>query len=94
MSASITNNNSSNNSGSSSLLRSFWIVLRKEVVDALRDRRTLLRLAIPAVLMGPLLLLALSGLISSLEGQADKREVRGSAGLPARGLLTRPVQSL
>ena len=73
MSASITNNN---NSGSSSLLRNFWIVLRKEVVDALRDRRTLMRLSIPAVLMGPLLLLALSGLISSLEGQADKREVQ------------------
>lgn len=74
MSASITSSN--NNSGSSSLLRNFWIVLRKEVVDALRDRRTLLRLSIPAVLMGPLLLLALSGLISSLEGQADKREVQ------------------
>jgi len=73
MSTSITNNN---NSGSSSLLRNFWIVLRKEVVDALRDRRTLMRLSIPAVLMGPLLLLALSGLISSLEGQADKREVQ------------------
>lgn len=72
MSTSITNNNS----GSSSLLRNFWIVLRKEVVDALRDRRTLMRLSIPAVLMGPLLLLALSGLISSLEGQADKREVQ------------------
>ncbi|WIV97958.1 ABC transporter permease [Kinneretia aquatilis] len=74
MSASITSSN--NNSGSSSLLRNFWIVLRKEVVDALRDRRTLMRLSIPAVLMGPLLLLALSGLISSLEGQADKREVQ------------------
>lgn len=58
-----------------SLLRNFWIVFCKEVSDALRDRRTLLRLAVPAVLMGPLLLLALSGLISSLESQADKREV-------------------
>ena len=40
--------------------RNFWIVFVKEVVDALRDRRTLLRLMVPAVLMGPLLLLALS----------------------------------
>ena len=57
------------------LLRNFWIVLVKEVVDALRDRRTLLRLMIPAVLMGPLLLLALSGLLSSLEDKAEKREL-------------------
>ena len=47
-------------------LKSFWVVLTKEVFDALRDRRTLLRLLVPAVLMGPLLLLALSTLISSL----------------------------
>ena len=51
------------------------IVFAKELNDALRDRRTLLRLLIPAVLMGPLLLMALSGLIASLEAQADKREV-------------------
>ena len=51
------------------------IVFFKELSDALRDRRTLLRLLIPAVLMGPLLLMALSGLIASLEERADKREV-------------------
>ncbi len=56
-------------------LRGFWVVLTKEVSDALRDRRTLLRLLVPAVLMGPLLLLALSTLISSLEERAEKREV-------------------
>jgi sodium transport system permease protein len=51
------------------------IVFVKELSDALRDRRTLLRLLIPAVLMGPLLLSALSGLIASLEERADKREI-------------------
>lgn len=51
------------------------IVFAKELSDALRDRRTLLRLLIPALLMGPLLLMALSGLIASLETQAEKREV-------------------
>ena len=56
-------------------LKSFWVVVTKEVVDALRDRRTLLRLLVPAVLMGPMLLLALSTLISSLEERAEKREV-------------------
>lgn len=51
------------------------IVFTKELSDALRDRRTLLRLMIPALLMGPLLLMALSGLIASLEERADRREV-------------------
>ena len=56
-------------------LRSMGVVLVKEVIDALRDRRTLLRLMVPAVLMGPLLLLAMSALITSLEERAEKREV-------------------
>jgi sodium transport system permease protein len=51
------------------------IVFVKELSDALRDRRTLLRLLIPALLMGPLLLMALSGLIASFEERAEKREV-------------------
>jgi len=51
------------------------IVFVKELSDALRDRRTLLRLLIPAVLMGPLLLMALSSLIASLEERAEKREI-------------------
>ena len=42
----------------SDLFRNIWLVLRKELTDALRDRRTLVRLMLPAVLMGPLLLLA------------------------------------
>ena len=60
------------------LFRNMGVVLVKELIDGLRDRRTLLRLMIPAVLMGPLLLLAISGLISSLEERADKREVDGA----------------
>ncbi|MDY0744752.1 ABC transporter permease [Paucibacter sp. R3-3] len=58
-----------------SLIRNSLVVFGKELVDALRDRRTLLRLLIPAVLMGPVMLLALSSLISSLEDRAEKREV-------------------
>jgi sodium transport system permease protein len=57
------------------LFRNIGLVFRKEVIDALRDRRTLLRLLIPAVMMGPLLLLGVSALISSLEERADRREV-------------------
>ena len=50
-------------------------VFRKEFVDALRDRRTLLVVLASSVLLGPLLLLALSGLIASLEAKAEQREV-------------------
>jgi sodium transport system permease protein len=52
-----------------------WIVFAKELADALRDRRTLLRILVPALLMGPLLLAALSGLIASLEERAERREL-------------------
>ncbi len=55
--------------------KDFFIVFKKEVMDATRDRRTLMRLMIPAVLMGPLMLSGLSGLIASLENQAEQREI-------------------
>lgn len=51
------------------------IVFAKELADALRDRRTLARMLIPALLMGPLLLAAMSALIASFEERAEKREV-------------------
>ena len=50
-------------------------IFRKEIIDALRDRRTLLTVLISAVLMGPLVLLALSALVASLEANAEQREV-------------------
>ena len=63
------------NTAATTLTRNVLVVFAKEIVDALRDRRTLLRLLIPAVLMGPVMLLALSGLISSLEDRAERREL-------------------
>ncbi|MBC8056265.1 MAG: ABC transporter permease [Rhizobiales bacterium] len=50
-------------------------VYRKEIVDALRDRRTMFTVLISSVLMGPLVLLAISGLVASLEANAEQREV-------------------
>ncbi len=50
-------------------------VYRKELVDALRDRRTLMMVLISAVLLGPMVLIALSGLLASFEAQAERREV-------------------
>lgn len=50
-------------------------VFRKEIVDALRDRRTLLTVLASSVLMGPLILVAISGLFATLEASAEQREV-------------------
>ncbi len=52
-----------------------WQVLRKEMIDALRDRRTMLVVLLSAVLMGPLVLIALSALIAGYEARAEQREV-------------------
>jgi sodium transport system permease protein len=54
---------------------SAWIVFRKELLDALRDRRTLLMVVISSVLIGPLLLVALSSLIDGFERRAEERRV-------------------
>lgn len=53
----------------------FVTVLKKELVDALRDRRTLMTVLVSAVLLGPLVLLAISALVASLEARAEQREV-------------------
>ena len=50
-------------------------VYAKEMVDALRDRRTLVVVLLSSVLLGPLVLIALSGLVASFEARAEKREV-------------------
>ena len=55
--------------------RTLLTVFRKEIVDALRDRRTLLTVLASSVLMGPLVLLAISGLVASLESSAEQRDV-------------------
>lgn len=52
-----------------------WIAFRKEILDALRDRRTLLMVFVSSVLMGPLVLIALSGLVATLEERAEERVV-------------------
>ncbi|MEQ1805126.1 MAG: ABC transporter permease, partial [Burkholderiaceae bacterium] len=57
------------------LLGTARTVYAKEVIDALRDRRTLLVVLLSSVLLGPLVLIALSGLVASLEARAEKREV-------------------
>lgn len=52
-----------------------WQVFRKELVDALRDRRTLLMVLLSSVAIGPLLLVALSALVADFEARAEAREL-------------------
>jgi sodium transport system permease protein len=52
-----------------------WVVFTKELRDALRDRRTLVAVVLSSVLMGPLVLFALSALIASSEQRAESREI-------------------
>ena len=52
-----------------------WQVFCKELIDALRDRRTLLMVLLSSVAIGPLLLVALSALVADFEARAESREV-------------------
>ena len=56
-------------------MRAVVTVLRKELIDALRDRRTLMMVLVSSVLLGPLVLVAISSLVASLESRAEQREV-------------------
>lgn len=55
--------------------RTAWVVFVKEAVDAVRDRRTLFVVLLSSVLLGPLVLVAISGLVATLEARAEQREV-------------------
>jgi len=52
-----------------------WIVFNKELVDALRDRRTLLVVLLSSVAIGPIVLIALSALVAGIEKRAEERTV-------------------
>lgn len=52
-----------------------WAVFRKELLDALRDRRTLLTVFLSSVAMGPLVLVLISTLVSNIEKRAEVREL-------------------
>jgi sodium transport system permease protein len=55
--------------------RSTWHVYRKEMLDALRDRRTLLTVLLSSVAMGPLVLMLISSLVAGIEKRAEARVV-------------------
>lgn len=66
------------------MVRDAFTVFRKELRDALRDRRTLLTVLLSSVAIGPLVLVLISTLVSGIERRAEARElvVVGAAGAP------------
>jgi sodium transport system permease protein len=52
-----------------------WTVYCKELVDALRDRRTLLVVLLSSVAIGPLVLMLVSSLVAGFEKRAEARVV-------------------
>jgi sodium transport system permease protein len=56
-------------------MRAAIAVFRKELVDALRDRRTLLTVLLSSVAMGPLVLVLISSLVTGMEKRAEARQV-------------------
>ncbi|MDE2080512.1 MAG: ABC transporter permease [Burkholderiales bacterium] len=75
----------------------FWTVYCKELVDALRDRRTLMTVLLSSVAIGPLVLLLVSSLVAGLEKRAEARVVvvQGLAQAPTlRNYLERQTYHL
>lgn len=57
------------------MMSAAWIVFRKELLDALRDRRTLLMVLLSSVAIGPLVLVLISSLVAGIEKRAEAREL-------------------
>ena len=57
------------------MIAAAWCVFRKELVDALRDRRTLFMVLISSVAIGPLVLMLVSNLVAGIEKRAEEREL-------------------
>jgi sodium transport system permease protein len=60
-----------------------WIVFRKELTDALRDRRTWMVVLVSSILAGPISLLLLSKFVASVEESVARREVFLAGGAAA-----------
>ena len=68
-------------------LRTVLAVWKKDVLEALRDRRALFIVLVGSVLTGPLVLWALSGMLAGLEARAERRVVMVSGAAHAPPLM-------
>lgn len=57
------------------MLRQWWTVFRKELVDALRDRRTIVTMLVTGIAMGPIALVLMGRYVSGLEEKAAAKKV-------------------
>jgi sodium transport system permease protein len=57
------------------MITAAWPVYLKELLDALRDRRTLLVVLLSSVAIGPLVLVLISSLVAGIEARAEARLV-------------------
>jgi sodium transport system permease protein len=55
--------------------RQWWLVFRKELVDALRDKRTLTAITLSTLIGAPLMLFVMSKFVTDIEAKADRRIV-------------------
>ena len=56
-------------------MNAIFYIFRKEIIDAMRDRRTLMMVLISSLLILPIMLLAISELTAQIESQEEKRLV-------------------
>lgn len=56
-------------------MSSLWIVFRKELIDALRDRRTLFAILISTLMGAPLFMFVMSKVVSDIEAKAERRVI-------------------
>jgi sodium transport system permease protein len=52
-----------------------WSVFKKEWLDAIRDRKTLISVLLSSVIMGPIILFLISTIVSDMETQAERRGI-------------------
>ena len=57
------------------MIAAAWSVYLKELIDALRDRRTLMMVLLSSVAIGPLVLVLISNLVAGIEKRAEAREL-------------------
>ncbi len=57
------------------MIRAWWTVFRKELVDALRDRRTIVTMLVTGIAIGPIALVLMGRYVAGIEEKAAARQV-------------------
>ncbi len=57
------------------MIAAWWAVFRKEIVDGLRDRRTILTMLVTGIAMGPIALLLMANYVAGIEEKSAAKKV-------------------